>query len=626
MFGKQFDSVFAPETDQTIPAGLQDIRKFASGSFVLYLWAMAAFVTVLAGFWSDHWVFVGVAVTAIAAVAHFYQQRDPTALQTRLFISVAMVSNWIFLVYSVSGIAGGEYILDAHMVYFILNAMLLAYFCPLTILTTNVIVVLHHVTFSVFLPSLIWPGSDSFRIEHFFTHAAMVCLILPLGLYLSVRVSTLFQESRLSLIAAEREAQTAQNAIAQAEKASAEREDARQKVEFETQERARREAEAERENHARLEAEHAEREQLRKRADDERKENMERQERVVVTLGDALKRLSEGDLASEITSKFPAEYEMIRSNFNAAVESLRDTVGAVANNVESIRDEIAGIGASADDLSRRTERQAATLEETAAAMDELTSSVRSAAKGAGEANEMSKVAQKNADQGSKVAHLAVAAMDEINLSSQKISKITSVIEDIAFQTNLLALNAGVEAARAGDAGRGFAVVATEVRALAQRSSEAAGEINDLIATSGQQVVAGVDLVEKTGKALKSIVTSIVEISNRVEGIAASAQEQANGLDEINSAVTELDHVTQQNAAMFEETSAASSALKTDADSLAQAVSRFTFGFSDAARPKRPEAHRIKPVAKAPVRSAKTSSAAVMKVTNPVRTDNGWDDF
>lgn len=304
------------------------------------------------------------------------------------------------------------------------------------------------------------------------------------------------------------------------------------------------------------------------------------QQEVVAALGVALTKLSEGDLSSEITASFPPEYDKLRSDFNAAVGALRQAVGAVIRNADSIRSETSEITTAADDLSRRTEKQAATLEETAAALDELTASVRSAAEGANDARKKSEDAQRNAEQGGEVARQAVAAMDGIKSSSQEISKITSVIDDIAFQTNLLALNAGVEAARAGEAGRGFAVVATEVRALAQRSSDAAREINTLITASSEQVKDGVDLVDRTGIALSSIVTSVSEISKSVSDIASSAREQANGLAEINSAVNELDHVTQQNAAMFEETTAASHALTAEADALVSAVAQFRMKSDD----------------------------------------------
>lgn len=311
------------------------------------------------------------------------------------------------------------------------------------------------------------------------------------------------------------------------------------------------------------------------RVAEEQRNKAEADQKVIVhLLSQSMNRLADGDLECNITTIVPDAYAQLCADFNATVDALRTAIVAVIHNSDSIRNETSEITSAADDLSRRTEKQAATLEETAAALDELTVSVKSAAEGADNASKTSAEAQRNAEQGGDVARKAVVAMDGIKTSSQEISKITSVIDDIAFQTNLLALNAGVEAARAGEAGRGFAVVATEVRALAQRSSDAAREINALISTSGEQVQQGVDLVDRTGEALAAIVKSVAEISTRVSDIAASSREQSSGLAEINSAVNELDHVTQQNAAMFEETTAASHALTSEADALVNAVSRF----------------------------------------------------
>lgn len=357
-------------------------------------------------------------------------------------------------------------------------------------------------------------------------------------------------------------------------------------------------------------------------AEDLRQRVSKEQETTVEALGVALNKLAEGDLTSEITSDFPEDYEKLRQDFNLAVKSLQQAVAAVVDNTESIRNETREITTAADDLSRRTEKQAATLEETAAALDELTSSVKSAAQGADEAATISSEAQKNAQDGGDVARLAVAAMDGIKNSSEEISKITSVIDDIAFQTNLLALNAGVEAARAGEAGRGFAVVATEVRALAQRSSDAAREINALIFNSGHQVQEGVELVNRTGAALSEIVTSVSEISQRVATIAGSAREQAVGLNEINSAVNDLDHVTQQNAAMFEETTAASHALTSEADALAGAVARFNLGRSGAAQRVLP--HKSNTHASATVPPVH-GTLALQSGTAP-HTETGWEEF
>ena len=298
------------------------------------------------------------------------------------------------------------------------------------------------------------------------------------------------------------------------------------------------------------------------------------QKQVVESLSTSLTTLAEGDLTVRLTSAFADDYESLRSHFNASVNALDSALKLVLDNSGAILGEAGNISSAADDLSRRTEQQAATLEEFAAALTEITASVASAAEGASKASDVVTDARKNAEASGTVVREAVDAMGEIASSSDQISRIISVIDDIAFQTNLLALNAGVEAARAGDAGRGFAVVASEVRALAQRSSDAAREINTLISTSGSQVKRGVELVDKAGNALTEIVTSVGDIEDHVTGIAASAREQSTGLEEINTAISQLDQVTQQNVAMFEETTAATHTLTSEANALVATTSNF----------------------------------------------------
>jgi methyl-accepting chemotaxis protein len=310
-------------------------------------------------------------------------------------------------------------------------------------------------------------------------------------------------------------------------------------------------------------------------AEEQRAELQHEQQIVVENLSAGLVRLSKGDFSLPIDQAFSGEHEKLRQNYNQTIETLSATVSQVIDASSSIRNGATEISRASDDLSTRTESQAATLEETAAALDELTASVKSAADGARSVEATMGEAKQEAENTGEVVQSAVAAMTEIEDSSNHIGQIISVIDDIAFQTNLLALNAGVEAARAGEAGKGFAVVASEVRALAQRSSDAAMEIKTLIGDSSKQVERGVDLVGKAGEALNNIVERVSHISQLVSGIAEGAVEQSTGLNEINTGVTQLDQVTQQNAAMVEEATAAGHLLKTDATQLAQLVSGFS---------------------------------------------------
>ena len=298
---------------------------------------------------------------------------------------------------------------------------------------------------------------------------------------------------------------------------------------------------------------------------------------VLGSIGAGLERLAAGDLTFRIGSALPGAYEKLRVDLNAAMEELQALIRSIVANTSGLRSGTEEITQASDDLSRRTEQQAASLEETAAALDQITATVRKTAEGAKQARDVVSQTRSDAEQSGAVVRQAVAAMSSIEQSSQQISQIIGVIDEIAFQTNLLALNAGVEAARAGDAGRGFAVVASEVRALAQRSAEAAKEIKTLISTSAKQVVAGVKLVGETGESLERIVTQVAEITTVVTDIAASAQEQATGLHEVNTAVNQMDQVTQQNAAMVEQSTAASHALAQETAELVRLTERFQIG-------------------------------------------------
>jgi methyl-accepting chemotaxis protein len=298
-------------------------------------------------------------------------------------------------------------------------------------------------------------------------------------------------------------------------------------------------------------------------------------ETAVAALAKALARLSEGDLTYRLNQPFAPDYEPLRNDFNAAMEKLEDTLGEVAGAISGLHAGSREVAQAADDMSRRTEQQAASLEETAAALDEITATMRKSADGAAEAATVMVKAGEEATASKAVVRDAVDAMKEIETSSNQISKIIGVIDEIAFQTNLLALNAGVEAARAGDAGRGFAVVASEVRALAQRSADAAKEIKTLISASSTQVQKGVGLVDRTGQSLERLLDLVHKINDRVAAISASAQEQATGLKEVNSAMNQMDQVTQQNAAMVEQSTATSHTLAHESDALARLVQRFT---------------------------------------------------
>ncbi|MGK6322539.1 methyl-accepting chemotaxis protein [Sphingomonas sp. DT-51] len=347
-------------------------------------------------------------------------------------------------------------------------------------------------------------------------------------------------------------------------------------------------------------------------------------ETIVRELGLGLGRLAAGDLSRRIEDPFAGHYEALRHDFNNAMIEMATTIGKVTATAGDINSGASDIRQASDDLSRRTEQQAAALEETAAAMEEITSTVRETANGATQANALVSDAQSEAQRSGEVVQRAMTAMAGIERSSAEISEIISVIDGIAFQTNLLALNAGVEAARAGDAGRGFAVVASEVRALAQRSADAAKDVKARITASAEQVDLGVELVTATGTALQGIIGRVGSISAIVSSIASSAEQQAIGLQQVNTAIAEMDGVTQQNAAMVEEATAATRSLASEAEELAREVSRFRVAASaDGSQAAGSNVHHLaQPQKWSELRARPARSAAALKTT----AQEDWSSF
>jgi len=380
----------------------------------------------------------------------------------------------------------------------------------------------------------------------------------------------------------------------------------------------------------------------RMRNDQAREAAAREQAQVMQAIADGLSRLADGDLTYRIDQPFPESFVRLRDDFNGAVGQLEGVVASIVGATRNIGSGADEIASAADDMSRRTEQQAASLEETAAALDEITATVHRSSEGATRASQVVGSARGDAERSGLIMRDATAAMGEIEGSSKQITQIIGVIDEIAFQTNLLALNAGVEAARAGEAGRGFAVVASEVRALAQRSAEAAKEIKGLISASTQQINQGVSLVGQTGEALHQIVSKVSEIDALVSEIAASSQEQAIGLGQVNTAVNQMDQIVQQNAAMVEESTAASHALRSEATGLVEMVSRFRVNGEQQQAPARrsaapqpaaprPAAPNARPAAN-PVAAirAKVAAFAGGGRSNPPPpsggNEGGWEEF
>ncbi|OXE36059.1 MAG: methyl-accepting chemotaxis protein [Phenylobacterium zucineum] len=379
------------------------------------------------------------------------------------------------------------------------------------------------------------------------------------------------------------------------------------------------------------EAQRKEQDALRESVDADRQrheqelENSDRiRTEVVRQLADGLSQIANGQLTVRLNEAFPSEYEQLRSDFNAAVEALDTLIANIGVSTAGVDSGATEIAHAADDLARRTERQAASLEQTAAALDQLTATVRHTAKGAQEARQFVADARSGAHKSGEVVSQAVEAMGEIESSSKQITQIIGVIDEIAFQTNLLALNAGVEAARAGDAGRGFAVVASEVRALAQRSADAAKEIKGLIQASERHVGNGVNHVSETGKALAVIVEQVTRIDSLITDMAGSAQEQASALGEVNIAVNHMDQMTQQNAAMVEETTAAAHTMRSNANQLSAQISGFQTSSMANLSPKRSAAPARQPESRPEPRqqaAPRTMGSLALK-----EDTDGWEEF
>ncbi|MDP9559858.1 UNVERIFIED_ORG: methyl-accepting chemotaxis protein [Rhizobium nepotum] len=344
--------------------------------------------------------------------------------------------------------------------------------------------------------------------------------------------------------------------------------------------------------------------------------------------------LARGDLTEKMDGEFRGVFAELQTNVNETLAKLRETMREVRSSTEGISGNANELRSAADDLSKRTEQQAAALEETSAALDEITAVVRNSTDRAQEASTMVAETKQKTAESANVVRDAVSAMDRIEHASREISQIINVIDEIAFQTNLLALNAGVEAARAGEAGKGFAVVAQEVRELAQRSATAAKDIKALITKSGEEVGRGVSLVQRTGSALGEIETRVLAINEHIHSIAMAAREQSTGLHEVNTAINQMDQVTQRNAAMVEETSAATHKLSGEAGHLVTLVSRFKVGVEDgqirsrAEQPMRPVAVSGRAAAVAsPARKLMSSVSRALNAQPAAAVANGdWQEF
>lgn len=525
-------------------SGLQAIRARAASFMILYLWAhlpLSVLLAVTIG--NGSWI-APLAITMIAGVATLDWRRTNGGQSAQITMAVGLGLTVAFMVYQLTG---HPWQIDMHMYFFAAFATV-GVFCNWRPLVGYAgIVAAHHLLINFLLPQAIFPGSGD--LGRVVMHAIILIVQAAALIWLAQRQTQAFTNAENAIVAARK-------AEAEAERLAAEQ---------------------------RLSSAAAAETAARQSAI---------QDRVVSEISEGLARLAKGDLTTAIHSHasdpFPAEYETLRESYNEVLQQLGQVLTEIELVADGVRTGSDEIDQAAQHLAVRAETQAATLEQSAAALQQLTTSVKNSAARASEAESAGSENYSQAQDGARIVKEAIEAMRAIESSAKQITSIIDVIENISFQTNLLALNAGVEAARAGDAGRGFAVVASEVRGLAQRSSASANEIRTLIAESAKHVQAGSLLVEKTGSSLDGILKIAVNVQAMMEEISSSSREQSIGLGEINSGVIQLDQVTQQNAAVAEETTAAATSLKQKAADLLHAISSLQRQSAQVARPSKPD--------------------------------------
>lgn len=494
-----------------MPDGLDSIRQIATKA-LLGLSALGTLAVFIGSFWSTQGATPVILAFLVLAGPAVIVARGSTDVAARIVFGISLPLYPAILLFQWSGSA---WQLDMHMIFFAVIATLVSLADWRPIVASAAVTAVHHLVLNFVMPSYVFNGgSDLGRVLF---HAAIVLIETGVLVWLAAQLAQLFiSRSELSAAAAE-----------------------------------------------------AERE-----AEEQRALLAEEQTKTISAVGRGLHALASGDLTYRMDDALPETFLQLGKDFNFAAEKLEDVMSGVLSTLNTLREEGSLVSEQSETLAMRTEHQASALQETVVAMDQVGKTVTETDQRTNEALASASAAQKVAKNGSDVVDRAVVAMQGIEQSAKEIANIITIIDSIAFQTNLLALNAGVEAARAGESGKGFAVVASEVRALAQRSADAANEIKSLISRSTQEVATGVSLVGETGSVLQSIATHIEQMNALAESIAQSASNQSSSFKEINQTISDLDRVTQQNAAMAEEGRGVAHKLSSETENVAQLVSRF----------------------------------------------------
>ncbi len=590
---------------------ISSIRRLGEQLVMGAIWLIVPMVSVAAIISDNSVIGLSVAALLLAAVSTICWRLSRGADGIRMTLSVCLMVGISLLV---AALDGHDWQTDMHMAYFAALAMLIVFCDWRAIVAATVVVAVHHVMLSLFLPAAIFSGTTN--LGRVVLHAFILVIEAATLAWAAQTIARTLAASASALSQAEVAVQDAARAQRDAESALQQADDAR-----EAQARSARDSEA-----------------LQTTIDGDR-------EAVVAGLAKGLEELSKGNLTHRINVAFPTDYEKLRTDFNGSISQLDTAVSGIASAAGSIRSFGIEINSGADDLSKRTEEQASSLEETAATTEQLAASVKATAQASRQASAVAQEAMQTAESGGAIAGQAVDAMARIETASSKISDIIRVIDDIAFQTNLLALNAAVEAARAGDAGKGFAVVASEVRTLAQRSSEAAKDISTLIGSSNAEVGEGVKLVRQAGQQLSQILSASQRVAATIAEISAASGEQASGIDEMSQAIAHLDEMTQQNAALAEQSAASASSLSDRIGQLNDLVATFRTGpdggrasSAPAPRAVATEPARLRQLAEAAFGQPRTHAprmlapaprpapAPAKKVANSRAGDAGWEEF